>query len=57
MIGLVLSTAMLLASGTLHSWRAFAFASLALLVLIQWKVHPAFLLAVGAVAGTAAIPP
>lgn len=56
-IGLVLSTAILLASGTLHSWRAFVFAGLALLVLIRWKVHPAFVLAVGAVAGSAAILP
>ena len=56
-IGLVLSTAIVLASGTLHSWRAFAFAGLALLVLIRWKVHPAFVLAVGAAAGTAAILP
>jgi len=56
-IGLVLSTAILLAYGTLHSWRAFAFAGLALLVLIRWKVHPALVLAVGAVAGTAAILP
>jgi chromate transporter len=56
-IGLVLSTAMLLASETLHSWRAFVFAGLALLVLIRWKVHPAIVLAVGAAAGTAAILP
>jgi chromate transporter len=56
-IGLVLSTAILLASGTLHSWRAFAFAGLALLVLIRWKVHPAIVLAVGAAAGSAAILP
>ena len=56
-IGLVLSTAILLASGTLHSWRSFVFAGLALLVLIRWKIHPAFVLAAGAVAGTAAILP
>ena len=56
-IGLVLSTATLLASATLHSWRAFVFAGLALLVLIRWRVHPAFVLAVGAVAGAAAILP
>jgi chromate transporter len=56
-IGLVLSTAILLASGTLHSWRAFVFAGLALLVLIRWRVHPAFVLALGAAAGTAAILP
>ncbi len=56
-IGLVLSTAILLASGTLHSWRAFVFAGLALLVLIRWRVHPALVLAVGNAAGTAAILP
>jgi chromate transporter len=56
-IGLVLSTAILLASATLHSWRAFVFAGLALLVLIRWRVHPALVLAVGAAAGTAAILP
>lgn len=56
-IGLVLSTAILLGSGTLHSWRAFVFAGLALLVLIRWRVHPAVVLALGAIAGTAAILP
>ncbi|HTS05425.1 MAG TPA: chromate efflux transporter [Candidatus Eisenbacteria bacterium] len=56
-IGLVLSTAMLLASGTMHSWRAFAFTSLALLLLIRWRLHPALILALGAVAGTAGIRP
>ena len=56
-IGLVLSTAILLASATLHSLRAFVFAGLALLVLIRWRVHPALVLAVGAAAGTAAMLP
>jgi chromate transporter len=56
-IGLVLSTAILLASGTLHSWRAFVFAGLALLLLIRWRLHPVFVLAMGAVAGTAGILP
>jgi len=56
-IGLVLSTAILLSYGTLHSWRAFAFAGLALLVLIRWKVHPGLVLAVGAAAGAATILP
>jgi chromate transport protein ChrA len=56
-IGLVVSTALLLSSTTLHSWRAFAFAGLALLVLIRWRVHPAFVLAVGAIVGAAAILP
>jgi chromate transport protein ChrA len=54
-IGLVLSTAMLLASGALQSWRAFIFAGLAVLVLTRWKVHPAFVLAVSAIDGSAAI--
>ena len=56
-IGLVLSTAILLASGTLHSWRSFVLAGFALLILIRWRVHPVFLLAMGAVAGTAGILP
>lgn len=56
-IGLVLSTAMLLASGTLHSWRSFVLAGFALLILIRWRVHPVFLLAMGAVAGTAGMLP
>jgi chromate transporter len=56
-IGLVLSTAILLASAILHSWRAFVCAGLALLVLIRWRVHPALVLALGAMAGTAAILP
>jgi chromate transporter len=56
-VGLIISTAILLANGTLHSWRAFAFAGVALLILIRWKVHPVFLLAVGALAGSAGILP
>ena len=54
-VGLIVSTAILLAAGILRSWRAFAFAGLAFLILVRWKVHPAFVLAVGAAAGTAAI--
>jgi chromate transporter len=56
-IGLVLSTAILLAFGTLHSWRAFVFAGLALLVLIRSRVHPVVLLGAGAVAGAAGMLP
>jgi chromate transporter len=56
-IGLVLSTAILLVSETLHSWRAFAFAVLALYLLIRWKLHPALILALGAVAGAGRILP
>ena len=56
-IGLVLSTAILLAFGTLHSWRAFAFAGLSLLLLIRWRLHPALILALGAMAGAAGVLP
>jgi chromate transporter len=56
-VGLIVSTAIMLAAGTLHSWLAFAFAGLALLVLIRWKLHPGILLALGALAGSARIFP
>jgi chromate transporter len=56
-IGLILSTAVLLAPATLHSWRGYCFAVVALVLLARWKVHPAILLAVGAAAGTAAVLP
>lgn len=56
-VGLVLSTAILLAGATLHSWRTFAFACLALLLLTRWKFHPALILGIGAFAGYARILP
>jgi chromate transporter len=56
-IGLVLSTGMLLAAGTLHSWRAFVFAAVALLLLIRWKWQPGLILALGAMAGAAGVLP
>lgn len=56
-IGLMLSTAVLLASGTLLSWRAYALAGFALLLLIRWRLHPVFVLALGAAAGVSAIAP
>jgi chromate transporter len=54
-VGLVISTAVLLGRGTLHSWHALVFVGLALAFLIRWKVHPALVLALGAIAGTAGI--
>jgi chromate transporter len=51
-VGLIVSTAILLSIGTMHSWRAFTFVGLTLLILVRWKLHPVFLLAVGALAGT-----
>jgi chromate transporter len=56
-IGLVLSTAILLAFGTLHSWRAFAFAGLSLLLLIRWRLHPALILTLGAMGGATGLLP
>jgi chromate transport protein ChrA len=56
-VGLIASTGILLARETLHSWRAFVFAALALLLLSRWKLHPALILGVGAVAGTMRILP
>lgn len=56
-VGLVLSTAILLAGATLHSWRAFAFAGLGLVLLTRWKFHPALILGIGALAGYARILP
>jgi chromate transporter len=52
-VGLVISTAVLLGFGTLHSWRGFAFAAFALVLLRGWKLHPALILALGAIAGAA----
>jgi chromate transporter len=51
-IGLILSTAILLGATTLLSWRSYAFALFTLLLLIKWKVPPVWVLALGAAAGT-----
>ncbi len=56
-VGLVLSAGIVLAPGTLHSWRGYIFAALALLVLIRWRLHPALVLATGALAGVAGLLP
>jgi chromate transporter len=56
-VGLIVSTAILLAAGTLHSWRALSIAGCALYVLIRWKFHPALILALGALAGAVRILP
>lgn len=56
-IGLMLSTAILLAPATLHSWRGYLFAVVALILLVRWRVHPVLLLAIGAVAGAATVLP
>ncbi len=56
-VGLIVSTGILLAYGTLHSWRACVLAALAVLLLLRWRLPPAFLLAMGALAGAAGILP
>jgi len=56
-IGLMLSTAILLVPATLHSWRGYLFAAGALLSLVRWRVHPVVLLAMGAAAGAATVLP
>lgn len=56
-VGLVLSTGILLTGATLHSWRAFTFACLTLVLLTRWKFHPALMLGIGALAGYARILP
>jgi len=47
----------LFAPGTVHSWRGATFAGLALLLLIRWKLHPVYLLAIGAAAGSVGLLP
>jgi len=56
-IGLILSTAILLGSRALLSWRGYAFALFTLLALTRWKVPPVFVLALGAAAGTMTLLP
>lgn len=47
MVGLVASAAALLWSSAMVSWRADALMALALVVLVRWRWHPAFVLAIG----------
>ena len=56
-IGLMLSTVILLVPATLHSWRGYLFAAGALLSLVRWRVPPIVLLAMGAAAGAATVLP
>ncbi len=50
-IGMILSAAVLLSKDTLHSWQAYVLAVISLLLLIRWRLHPVFVLALGALAG------
>lgn len=54
-IGLIVSAAVLLSRGTLHSWQTYALSIVSLLLLTRWRWHPAFVLALGALTGAASI--
>jgi chromate transporter len=54
-IGLIVSAAVLLSRETLHSWQSYALCAVSLLLLIRWRLHPVFVLALGAVAGAASL--
>jgi chromate transporter len=49
--GLVLSAAILLGRGSMTAWAHWAAGAAAFLLLVKWRVHPAFVLAAAAVAG------
>jgi hypothetical protein len=46
-IGMILSETVLLSKDTLHSWQAYFLSAFRLLVPIRWRLHPAFVLALG----------
>jgi chromate transporter len=50
-VGLILGAALLLAPGALHALPSFALFGVALLLLVRFRWHPAFVLALGAAAG------
>jgi chromate transporter len=54
-IGLILSAAVLLSFETIHSWQGYALAAVSILLLIRWRLHPIFVLALGALAGATSI--
>ena len=54
-IGMIVSAAVLLSGGTLHSWQGYALGAVSLLLLVRWRLHPAFVLALGALAGAMSI--
>ena len=54
-IGMIISAAVLLSKDTLHSWQSYVLSAVSLLVLIRWRLHPVFVLALGALAGATSI--
>jgi len=54
-IGLILSAAVLLSIETLHSWQSYALSAVSLLLLVRLRLHPIFVLALGALAGATSV--
>jgi len=54
-VGLVLGAALLLAPGALIGPAAWGMCALALALLLRWRWHPGFVLALGALAGIAGV--
>jgi chromate transporter len=52
-VGLILGAAVLLAPGAIQHWPGVVLFALALLLLLRWRWHPAFVLGLGALAGAA----
>jgi chromate transporter len=55
--GLILSAAVLLWGSAIGSWRGWLLCGVSLLLLAKFRWHPAFVLAIGAVAGYAGVLP
>jgi chromate transporter len=55
--GLILSAALVLGRSAITSWRGWVFCGISLLLLQKYRWHPAFLLAIGAIAGYAGLLP
>ena len=55
MVGLILGAALLLAPGAIHGILGFVLLVAALVLLLRFRWHPAFLLGLGAIAGVAGL--
>ncbi len=55
--GLILSAAVLLSGSAIGSWRGWVLCGVSLLLLRKFRWHPVFVLAIGSVAGYAAVLP
>ena len=55
--GLILSAALVLGQSAIASWRGYVLCAVSLLLLQKFRWRPAFLLAIGAIAGYAGLLP